>query len=515
MPFPLTKFFPQNCPNVEAILDSEHLIDGFLVLVPVPLLQGMNNSFPAVLVVDHNGYAVTTNKGEHTLLAPDDFVQPDAILENKKIEAPVLFRGTNEQRWIGILSRFHQSLNNNKKLNVVEAYIAPIVESDEGACEAIEQALIKINEDLAECFEAKMCRLLSLFHFLDESQTREKGEPLRKEDESSDLDHESGAIVPVSNETLSHHTPPLTNSRCLPIELEGLHENYLSTCRVFKYQELQLAILNFSPGNLIGKGGSSRVYRGCLSDRKELAVKILKHSEEMLKEFILEIEIITSLHHKNIMSLFGFCFEGDNLLLVYDFLPKGSLEENLHGCKKDPRAFGWNERYKQLAGTNAVVYYSTSVLHSARIAYDVAASALVGTIDVLGAATTSSLMGASTYMEVLLSIPHFVRENELKALHFINFEKLHFVGKSLSSLRHEVGEQAVVFGFVGAPWTIVAYIERICNVWRNHIKATSLEINGGNLKLQRTCDFGCVCIKVGIRRPHSGKISSRLSLDQP
>ncbi|GMH22311.1 hypothetical protein Nepgr_024154 [Nepenthes gracilis] len=353
---------------------------------------------------------------------------------------------TNEQRRIGILSMFHQSLNNSKKLNVVEAYIAPIVESDEGACEAIEQALIKINEDFAESVLKQKCAVCSPCSISsDESQTQKRAEPLgtndndgnsmtivpaqnseaaaalssvsvlmrelpelrpgwpllrqalssgrqesdqplvswasvgqlpmqfpsryfsatqtplncndQKEDESSDLDHESGAIVPVSNETLSHHTPPLTNSRCLPIELEGLHENYLSTCRVFKYQELQLATSNFSPGNLIGKGGSSRVYRGCLSDRKELAVKILKHSEEMLKEFILEIEIITSLHHKNIMSLFGFCFEGDNLLLVYDFLPRGSLEENLHGCKKDPRAFGWNERYKVALGIAEALNY--------------------------------------------------------------------------------------------------------------------------------------------------------------
>ncbi|GMH22282.1 hypothetical protein Nepgr_024125 [Nepenthes gracilis] len=103
MPSPLTKFFTQNCPNVETILDSENLSDGFLltdqdqnrapILVPVPPLQGLNNSFLAALGVDHNGYAVTTNKCEHTLLAPGDFVQPDAILENKKIEAPVLFRG--------------------------------------------------------------------------------------------------------------------------------------------------------------------------------------------------------------------------------------------------------------------------------------------------------------------------------------------------------------------------------------------------------------------------------------
>lgn len=82
---------------------------------------------------------------------------------------------------------------------------------------------------------------------------------------------------------------------------------------------------------MIGKGGSSQVYRGCLPDGKELAVKILKPSENALKEFVLEIEIINAIHHKNIISLFGFCFEDSNLLLVYDFLSRGSLEENLHG----------------------------------------------------------------------------------------------------------------------------------------------------------------------------------------
>lgn len=82
---------------------------------------------------------------------------------------------------------------------------------------------------------------------------------------------------------------------------------------------------------MIGKGGSSKVYRGCLPDGKELAVKILKPSDDALTEFVLEIEIITTLNHKNIISLFGFCFEDNHLLLVYDFLPRGSLEENLYG----------------------------------------------------------------------------------------------------------------------------------------------------------------------------------------
>ena len=82
---------------------------------------------------------------------------------------------------------------------------------------------------------------------------------------------------------------------------------------------------------MVGKGGSSHVYKGCLPDGKELAVKIFKPTESAVKEFVQEIEIITSLNHKNLISLFGFCFEENKLLLVYDFLSRGSLEENLQG----------------------------------------------------------------------------------------------------------------------------------------------------------------------------------------
>lgn len=164
------------------------------------------------------------------------------------------------------------------------------------------------------------------------------------------LDEETGAIVPVNHETTSSKSSPDNSPRTLPRELEGLHEKYSATCRLFKFQELLLATLSFSSENIIGKGGSSQVFKGCLPDGKELAVKILKQSEDALQEFVLEIEIITALSHKNIISLFGFCFEDNRLLLVYDFLSRGSLEENLHGNKKDPLVFGWKERYKVAVG---------------------------------------------------------------------------------------------------------------------------------------------------------------------
>lgn len=177
------------------------------------------------------------------------------------------------------------------------------------------------------------------------------------EDLSTNLDGESGAIVPVGTENASAPPSPSRSSTKLAKELEGLHEKYSATCRLFKYQELFSATSNFMPENLIGKGGSSRVYRGCLSDGKELAVKILKQSDDILKEFLLEIEIISTLHHKNIISLLGFCFENNNLLLVYDFLSRGSLEENLYGNKKDLFAFGWSERYKVAVGVAEALDY--------------------------------------------------------------------------------------------------------------------------------------------------------------
>ncbi|KAK4756203.1 hypothetical protein SAY87_006330 [Trapa incisa] len=175
-----------------------------------------------------------------------------------------------------------------------------------------------------------------------------------KEDPPS-LDGEKGAIVLVGSDSAV---------TTLPKELSGLHEKYSSICRLFKYEELVAATSNFLEENLIGKGGSSRVYKGCLPDGKEIAVKILKKYEDVLKEFVLEIEIITELNHSNIISLFGFCFDANHFLLVYNLLTRGSLEENLYGSKRDPAAFGWRERYKVALGVaEALDYLHRGVVH--------------------------------------------------------------------------------------------------------------------------------------------------------
>lgn len=166
--------------------------------------------------------------------------------------------------------------------------------------------------------------------------------------QSTDLEKQNGAVVPLGDCTsIAINT---SKWETLPKELEGLSAKYSSRCRLFSFQEMQTATSNFSPENIIGKGGSSKVYRGILPDGKELAVKILKPSEYVVKQFVLEIEILSILDHKNVISLFGYCFENCNLLLVYDLLPRGSLEDTLHGNQRTENLFGWEDRYKVALG---------------------------------------------------------------------------------------------------------------------------------------------------------------------
>ncbi|XP_039138942.1 LEAF RUST 10 DISEASE-RESISTANCE LOCUS RECEPTOR-LIKE PROTEIN KINASE-like 1.3 [Dioscorea cayenensis subsp. rotundata] len=172
-------------------------------------------------------------------------------------------------------------------------------------------------------------------------------------DGTSNIDKDSASVSSCSSDTIE-------NVGDVAKELESLREKYSPVCRLFSYKELMHATSNFSTEKLIGKGGSSKVYKGCLADGKELAVKILKPSANAVREFISEIEIINTLHHKNIISLYGFCFENSNLILVYDFFSRGSLEEILHGNEVKTNTLNWAKRYKVAIGVAEALDY----LHS-------------------------------------------------------------------------------------------------------------------------------------------------------
>ncbi|WVZ88704.1 hypothetical protein U9M48_035191 [Paspalum notatum var. saurae] len=160
----------------------------------------------------------------------------------------------------------------------------------------------------------------------------------------------------------------------LPEELVVLRDKYSSKYTVFSYSELAKITNGFSPDGelsvtmmvkcadrLVGKGGAGRVYRGCTGDGKELAVKVLKHSDDVVKDFVAEVDILSSVEHENAMSLVGLCVDGGRLMLVYDYMPRGSLEEMLHGGGEGKQGkegvLRWPERFRVAVGVARALEY--------------------------------------------------------------------------------------------------------------------------------------------------------------
>ncbi|RXH98444.1 hypothetical protein DVH24_010769 [Malus domestica] len=122
-------------------------------------------------------------------------------------------------------------------------------------------------------------------------------------------------------------------------EVSGIHN-----VKLFTYKELRIATDDFSPANKIGEGGFGSVYKGQLKDRKFAAIKVLSaESRQGVKEFLTEIDVISKIKHENLVELFGCCVEGNQRILVYNYLENNSLEQNLIGGSSNLQ-FSWRTR---------------------------------------------------------------------------------------------------------------------------------------------------------------------------
>ncbi|KAF9622362.1 hypothetical protein IFM89_031165 [Coptis chinensis] len=122
--------------------------------------------------------------------------------------------------------------------------------------------------------------------------------------------------------------------------------------QTFTFRELALATKNFRPECMLGEGGFGRVYKGRLeSTGQAVAVKQLdRDGLQGNREFLVEVLMLSLLHHTNLVSLIGYCADGDQRLLVYEFMPLGSLEDHLHDLPLDKESLDWNTRMKIAAG---------------------------------------------------------------------------------------------------------------------------------------------------------------------
>ncbi|CAH9135275.1 unnamed protein product [Cuscuta epithymum] len=108
----------------------------------------------------------------------------------------------------------------------------------------------------------------------------------------------------------------------------------------FTYQEMALATENFHDSCVIGQGGYGKVYKGILVDGTDVAIKrALEGSLQGEKEFLTEIELLSRLHHRNLVSLIGYCDEEGDQMLVYEYMCNGTLRDHLSGKFDEPLSF--------------------------------------------------------------------------------------------------------------------------------------------------------------------------------
>nr|GMC97697.1 probable LRR receptor-like serine/threonine-protein kinase At1g06840 isoform X1 [Ipomoea batatas] len=127
----------------------------------------------------------------------------------------------------------------------------------------------------------------------------------------------------------------------------------------FSFKEMALATNDFDSSTQVGEGGYGTVYKGNLADKTVVAIKRAKEgSLQGQKEFLTEIELLSRLHHRNLVSLVGYCDEEGEQMLVYEFMPNGTLRDWLSAKCKQSLMFGARLRIA-LGAAKGILYLHT------------------------------------------------------------------------------------------------------------------------------------------------------------
>ncbi|XP_078436597.1 L-type lectin-domain containing receptor kinase IX.1-like [Wolffia australiana] len=124
----------------------------------------------------------------------------------------------------------------------------------------------------------------------------------------------------------------------------------------FSYADLARATKNFATEEKLGRGGFGDVYKGNLGDPEMVVAikRVAKDSHQGQKEYVAEVKVISRVRHRNLVKLVGWCHEKGELLLVYEFMPNGSLDAHLYG---GGNPLPWPTRYNITKGVAAALLY--------------------------------------------------------------------------------------------------------------------------------------------------------------
>ncbi|KAK7308695.1 hypothetical protein VNO77_42318 [Canavalia gladiata] len=145
--------------------------------------------------------------------------------------------------------------------------------------------------------------------------------------------------------------------------------------KIFSYETLVAATNNFHILNKLGEGGFGPVFKGKLNDGREIAVKKLSHRSNQGKtQFINEAKLLARVQHRNVVNLYGYCTHGSEKLLVYEYVPRESLDKLLFTRSHKRGELDWKRRFDIINGVGRGLLYLHEDSHDCIIHRDIKAS---------------------------------------------------------------------------------------------------------------------------------------------